>query len=105
MDISNKYNIITLCGSIKFKEEFMKVQEKLTLDGNIVFTPNFFNNIKDEIDLKTRKMLDGMHRQKIDMSDEIYVINVRGYIGESTKSEIEYAKKKGKKISYLENIK
>ena len=105
MDISNKYNIITLCGSIKFKEGFMKVQEKLTLDGNIVFTPNFFNNIKDEIDLKTRKMLDGMHRQKIDMSDEIYVINVRGYIGESTKSEIEYAKKKGKKISYLENIK
>ena len=99
MDISNKYNIITLCGSIKFKEEFMEVQEKLTLDGNIVFTPNFFNNIKDEIDLKTRKMLDGMHRQKIDMSDKIYVINVRGYIGESTKAEIEYAKKKGKKIS------
>ena len=105
MDISNKYNIITLCGSIKFKEEFMKVQEKLTLDGNIVFTPNFFNNIKDEIDLKTKKMLDEMHRQKIDMSDEIYVINVGGYIGESTKAEIEYANAKCKKISYLENIK
>ena len=50
-------------------------------------------------------MLDEMHRQKIDMSDEIYVINLRGYIGESTKSEIEYAKAKGKKISYLENTK
>lgn len=45
-----------------------------------------------------------MHRQKIDMSNEIYVINFGGYIGESTKSEIEYAKAKGKKISYLENI-
>ena len=101
----HEYKIITLCGSIKFKDEFMKVQEKLTLDGNIVFTPNFFNNIKDEIDLKTRKMLDGMHRQKIDMSDKIYVINVRGYIGESTKLEIEYAKRKGKKTSYLESIK
>lgn len=49
-------------------------------------------------------MLDEMHKQKIDMADEIYVINVGGYIGESTKSEIEYAKSKRKKISYLENI-
>lgn len=100
----NRYNIITLCGSIKFKSEFMKVQEELTLKGNIVFTPNFLNNVKDEINMETRKMLDEMHRQKIDMSNEIYVINVGGYIGESTKSEIEYAKSNGKKISYLENI-
>ena len=106
MNINNKYNIITLCGSIKFKDEFMKVQEKLTLGGNIVFTPSFFNNVKKEdIDNKTKKMLDEMHKQKIDMSDEIYVINLGGYIGESTKSEIEYAKLKGKNISYLENIK
>ena len=104
--INKKYNIITLCGSIKFKDEFMKVQEKLTLDGNIVLTPNFFNNIKKEdIDEKTKKMLDKMHKQKIDMSDEIYVINVGRYIGESTKNEIEYAKARGKKISYLESIK
>ena len=46
-----------------------------------------------------------MHRQKIDMSDEIYVINFEGYIGESTEAEIEYAKLKGKRIYYLENIK
>lgn len=104
MNLDNRYNIITLCGSIKFKDEFIKLQEKLTLEGNIVFTPNFFNNIKKEnMDLETKKMLDKMHRQKIDMSDEIYVINPGGYIGESTKSEIEYAKSKGKKISYLEN--
>ena len=104
--IKNQYKIITLCGSIKFKDEFMKVQEKLTLDGNIVLTPNFFNNIKkEEIDEKTKKMLDEMHKQKINMSDEIYVINVGGYIGESTKNEIEYAKAKGKRISYLESIK
>ena len=84
----------------------MELQEKLALDGNIVLIPNFFNSIKKEdIDEKTKKMLDEMHKQKIDMSDEIYVINVGGYIGESTKSEIEYAKSKGKKISYLEGIK
>ena len=94
----HEYKIITLCGSIKFKDEFMKVQEKLTLEGNIVLTPNFFNNIKKEdIDEKTKEMLDEMHKQKIDISDEIYVINVSGYIGESTKSEIEYAKSKGKR--------
>ena len=103
---NRKYKIITLCGSIKFKDTFLKVQENLTLEGNIVFTPNFFNHIeKEEISLDTKKMLDKMHRQKIDMSDEIYVINLNGYIGESTKSEIEYAKSKGKNISYLEYIK
>jgi uroporphyrinogen-III decarboxylase len=100
----NKFNIITLCGSIKFKTEFMKVQEELTLDGNIVLTPNFFYNLKDEINIETRKMLDEMHRQKIDMANEIYVINFGGYIGESTKYEIEYAKAKGKKIYYLEPL-
>lgn len=102
----HEYKIITLCGSIKFKDEFMKIQEKLTIDGNIVLTPNFFSNIKKEdVGEKTKKMLDEMHKQKICMSDEIYVINVGGYIGESTKLEIEYAKTKGKKIYYLENIK
>ncbi len=100
----NKYNVITLCGSIKFKEEFEKIQEELTLAGNIVLTPNFFHSVKkEEINNEIKNMLDKMHKQKIDMSDEIYVINVGEYIGESTKSEIEYAKTKNKKISYLEN--
>ena len=63
--IKNKYKIIPLCGSIKFKDKFTGIQEKLTLDGNMVLTPNFFNNIKKEdIDEKTKKMLDEMHKQK-----------------------------------------
>lgn len=103
-NIGKKFNIITLCGSIRFKEEFLKVQEKMTLEGNIVFTPNFFNNFKGEISVEMKKMLDEMHRQKIDLSEEIYVINVNGYIGESTKSEIEYAIANGKKVKYLEEI-
>ena len=53
---------------------------------------------------KTKEMLDDMHKRKIDMADEIFVVNVDGYIGESTKSEITYAKETGKKINYLENI-
>ena len=101
--MDKKYKVITLCGSIKFKKEFLKIQEKLTLNGNIVLTPNFFQSIKkEEINEQTKKMLDEMHRQKIDMSDVIYVINVNGYIGESTKNEIEYAKSKNKEIFYLE---
>ena len=101
----NKSKVITLCGSIKFKETFLKEQEKLTLEGNIVFPPNFFTTIKkEEITSNTKKMLDKIHRQKIDMSDEILVINVDGYIGESTKSEIEYALKNGKAVKYLEEI-
>ena len=52
---------------------------------------------------KTKEMLDDMHKRKIDMADSIHVINVNGYIGSSTKSEIEYAKLHNKKITYVEN--
>lgn len=52
----------------------------------------------------TKEMLDDMHKRKIDMADSIYVINVGGYIGDSTKSEIDYAKEQGKRIDYLEPI-
>ena len=99
----NKYKIITLCGSIRFKDEFFKIQEELTLKGNIVLTPNFLKNTKkDTVDENTKNMLKEMHRQKIDISDAIFVINVNGYIGESTQAEIQYAKTKNKEISYLE---
>ena len=55
--ITEKYNVVTLCGSIKFKDKFEELQEKLTLEGNIVLTPNFFNNIKKEdIASETKKM-------------------------------------------------
>ena len=107
------YKVITLCGSTKFKEEFLKVQKKLTLEGNIVISVGvfghsedleFWENMNEATFTKTKEMLDDMHKRKIDMADEIFVINVNGYIGESTKSEIEYAMKTGKKINYLENI-
>ena len=52
---------------------------------------------------KTKEMLNDMHKRKIDMADEIFVINVNGYIGESTKSEIAYAENTGKTVNYLEN--
>lgn len=99
-----KYKVITLCGSTKFKDQFMEVQKKLTLEGNIVISVGCFGHAGDIFSDEQKLMLDDMHKRKIDMDDEIFVINVGGYIGESTKSEIEYAKKHNKKVNYLDNI-
>jgi hypothetical protein len=58
-----------------------------------------------EITEEQAKLFERLHYHKIDMSDEILVINVNGYIGESTKKEIEYAVRTGKKVRYLEPVK
>jgi len=100
-----KYKVITLCGSTKFKEQYLEAQKRLTLDGNIVISVGLFGHSGDnEVWTEgTKAMLDDMHLRKIDMADEIFVINVGGYVGESTRSEIEYALKNGKAVRYLEN--
>ncbi len=91
----------------------MEAQKRLTLEGNIVISVGLFGHsgdqeVWDDMDegalSKTKEMLDDMHKRKIDMADSIYVINVGGYIGESTKSEIKYAKEHGKRIDYLEPV-
>lgn len=106
-----RYPVITLCGSTRFKEQFMEAQKRLTLEGNIVISVGLFghsgdNEVWENMDegtrTKTKEMLDDMHKRKIDMADGIYVINVGGYIGESTRSEIEYAQRMGKTVSFLE---
>jgi len=99
-----KYKVITLCGSTRFKDEFLKVQKGLTLQGNIVISVGLFGHSgDDEVWTEgTKEMLDNMHKRKIDMADEIFVINVGGYIGSSTASEINYALSHGKKVNYLE---
>ena len=111
LSMVGKYKVITLCGSTRFKDEFMEAQKRLTLEGNIVISVGLFGhagdaevweNMDEGTLTKTKEMLDDMHKRKIDMADEIYVINVGGYIGSSTKSEIEYAKATGKGILYLE---
>lgn len=106
-----KYPVITLCGSTRFKDEFIEAQKRLTLEGNIVISVGLFGHSGDDevwdgMDegavSKTKEMLDDMHKRKIDMSDSIYVINVGGYVGSSTRSEIEYAEAHGKEVRYLE---
>ena len=102
--MESKYKVITLCGSTRFKEQFLEAQKRLTLDGNIVISVGLFGHSgDDEVWTEgTKEMLDDMHKRKIDMADAIYVINVGGYIGESTRSEIDYAARHGKEILFLE---
>lgn len=98
------YMIVTLCGSTRFKEQFLEAQKRLTLEGSIVISVGLFGHSGDDDVWKpgVKEMLDDMHLRKIDLADEIFVINVGGYIGESTKREIAYAAKTGKTVNYLE---
>lgn len=100
------YKIITLCGSTKFKDEFIREQKRLTLEGNIILTVGLFGHSGDnEVwNEGVKEMMDDMHKRRIDLSDEIFVINKNGYIGESTRSEIEYAVKTNKPVKYMEEI-
>lgn len=103
-DVSSKMKVITLCGNTRFKEQFLEQQKRLTLEGNVVISVGLFGHSGDEEvwEPGMKEMLDKMHLQKIDMADEIFVINVGGYIGESTRREISYAESKRKIVKYLE---
>ncbi|MBP5799406.1 MAG: hypothetical protein J6W43_05810 [Prevotella sp.] len=103
----NGFKVITLCGSTRFKDEFLEAQKRLTLEGNVVISVGLFGHSGDD-EVWTegvKDMLDRQHLAKIDLADEIFVVNVGGYIGESTRREIAYAEFKGKTIKYMENSK
>ena len=92
--------IVTLCGSLRFKREMMKVAEKIALGGDCVLTPVYATS---ENSKRTEKQLINLkeeHFKKIEISDAILVVNVNNYIGNSTSLEIQYAKELGKEIIY-----
>ena len=95
--------IITLCGSTRFKDDYVRVMRELALQGNVVLTVAFFEHA-DNIPLTTgqKQLVDEIHLRKIDLADMIYVINKGGYVGESTRREIEYARANGKEVTYME---
>lgn len=106
--MTGKHNVIALCGSTKFREQFMIHQKNMALQGNIVLMPCVFNHDGDSCDAyqlelteEQKTQLADMERCRIDMCDEIYVINVDGYIGKQTKAAIEYAEKTGKPVNYM----
>jgi hypothetical protein len=100
--------VVTLCGSTKFKDQINAENARLTMEGNVVISLGLFGHTDlpdydwstDASDLK--RMLDGLHFQKIDMADRVHIVNPGGYIGESTQRELAYARSQGKIITFME---
>ena len=101
-----KTPIICLCGSTRFKDAFIEETRNETLKGKIVLSVGLFGHMEGlDMSGETKKMLDELHLRKIDLADEVRFLNVGGYIGDSTKRELEYATKKGKIVTFLEEKK
>jgi len=102
-----KRKIVTLCGSVRFKEEYDRANESFTLAGWVVLSCGVFNHEwlhRPENNAELLKDgLDSLHKDKIAMSDLVYVINKGGYVGKSTASEIAYATKLGIPIEYMDH--
>ena len=106
----NGTKVICLCGSTRFTADMLIIQWNFTKQGHVVlswcalpddyFTGNDKSHVGDQEGVK--EIVDEVHKRKIDLSDEVFVINIGGYIGESTTSEIKYALSKGKIVKYLE---
>lgn len=93
--------VITICGSLKFKDEMMKIAIDLALKGNCVITPIYpVDDYKSKYTKEEIENLHKIHKEKIRLSDAIFVVNVNGYIGSSTKNEILYSKSLNKEIIY-----
>jgi len=106
----NGVKVITLCGSTRFTSEMMITQWNLTKQGNVVMSwcalPNNYSGGEDKTHIGdqegVKEIVDEVHKRKIDLSDEIFVLNIGGYIGESTISEIKYAMENNISVKYLE---
>ncbi|MGL4610944.1 MAG: hypothetical protein ACRCYY_14915 [Trueperaceae bacterium] len=102
--------IVCLCGSSKFYKEFQEINARETLAGNIVLSianlakseADYFANLSEQESERLKTTLDELHRRKIELADEVFIVNKDGYMGESTNRELEYAEQLGKKIRWLE---
>ena len=95
--------IVTICGSMKFKDKMMEVAKDLEIKNKYVVIQCVYSN--DKFNEEEQSLLADLHYKKIDISDAIYVVNVNGYMGTSTKNEIEYAKSLNKEILYYTDLK
>jgi hypothetical protein len=99
-----KPTVVCLCGSTKFKGEFIAANFRETMAGKIVLTVGWFGHADGDVYTPTpeeKAALDELHKRKIDLADEVLVINPGGYIGQSTRSEIEYALAHDVPVRYL----
>ena len=105
MKISKFPIIVCLCGSTKFKDAYEHAMREETLKGKIVLSVGLFGHIEGlDMDGEIKGALDELHLRKIDLADEVLILNVCGYIGESTQKELEYGKTFGKHIRFLEAV-
>ena len=100
--------IVCLCGSTRFMDAYHAANRKFSLEGKIVLTVEIVTSEEtpdiEGRDPETKRKLDELHLRKIDLADTVFVCNVGGYVGESTRNEIAYAKRIGKPIHYLEPL-
>ncbi|MGE4544198.1 MAG: hypothetical protein AB7D06_08815 [Pedobacter sp.] len=96
--------VVCLCGSTRFFDAFRDANRAETMEGKIVLAPGVFGHCGDPLTDDDKLRLDILHYWKIDLADEVLVLNVGGYIGSSTQNEIEYAKRTGKPVRFLEAI-
>jgi hypothetical protein len=102
--------VVVLCGSTRFSFAFQEANLRETLAGRIVLSigcdmrsdAELFDDLTPEAIAKIKADLDELHKRKIDIADEVLVLNVGGYVGDSTQSEIEYAQRNDKPIRWLE---
>lgn len=110
MEVDKKPSVVCLCGSTRFWTTFIQAGIEETLSGKIVLglevTLGILNgdiNENPEKYAATKQMFDDLHLRRIDLADEVLILNVKGYIGESTSLELEYAVASGKKVRYWED--
>jgi hypothetical protein len=104
-DLLSRPRVITLCGSTKFMDAFERANEDLTLQGNVVFSVAMkAHEGSSRVSAEQKQLLDRVHLEKIRLADEILVLNVNGYIGESTAREIAFANQIGRVVRYLEPV-
>ena len=104
--------VVCLCGSTRFYDAFQQANYDLTMAGKIVLSVGFYPHAKAESghgegvghDSAEKVALDELHKRKIDLADRVLVLNVGGYIGESTRSEIDYAVSIGRPVEFLEEF-
>lgn len=101
--------VVCLCGSTRFYDAFQRANYEETMRGKIVHCVGFYPHSEQQAHGEERgctpeekAALDDLDLRKIDLADEVLILNVGGYIGASTRRELEYAIATGKKVRYLE---
>lgn len=108
--MNKRPTIVCLCGSTRFSEAFQEANLRETLDSKIVLSigcdmrsdDEIFGGMSEAELVEIKRKLDTLHLHKIDLADEVLILNVGGYIGSSTRNELEYAIKSGKRVRFLE---